>query len=265
MEQNTYFETNRESWNARTQFHKDSSFYNLEEFKKGGSSLNAIEVEEMGDVKGRSILHLQCHFGMDTMSWSRLGAKTTGVDFSDEAIQLARNINEELKLDAEFICCNVYDIASSAKGKFDIVFTSYGTIGWLPDLDKWAKIIHDRLQPGGFFYMVDFHPVVWMMDDNLEKLEWSYFNQGVIETEQQGTYADRNAPIRYKEYGWNHPFSEIINSLVGSGLKIEKLNEYPFSPYPCFKNIEQGADGMWRIKGMGDKFPMLYSLRAGKR
>ena len=160
----TFFESNRESWNKRTAVHKDSAFYDLDAFKKGRSSLNAIELEGLGDVSGRSLLHLQCHFGMDTLSWQRLGAQCVGVDLSDEAIKLAREINTELGLDARFVCCNVYDLPEHLDGSFDIVFTSYGTIGWLPDLDKWAAVVARYLTPGGVFYIADFHPVLWKMD-----------------------------------------------------------------------------------------------------
>jgi 2-polyprenyl-3-methyl-5-hydroxy-6-metoxy-1,4-benzoquinol methylase len=259
-----YFEANKEGWNKRTAVHKTSDFYALEDFKKGTSSLNKIELEEVGDVKGKSLLHLQCHFGMDTMSWAREGAVVTGVDLSCEAINLAKEINDELKMNATFVCSNVYETSLHVKEQFDIVFTSYGTIGWLPDLKPWAKMIAEKLKPGGFFYIADFHPTLWMLDDAMEKMQYSYFNDGVIITEQEGTYADKNAPIKYKEYGWNHPFSEIFAALLNAGLQINFLHEYPFSPYNCFANVEQGSDGMWRIKRMGQKFPMMYSIKATK-
>ena len=168
--QQHYFDANKDSWNKRTAVHKDSDFYDLASFKKGKSSLNKIELEELGDVSGKSLLHLQCHFGMDTMSWARMGADCVGVDLSDEAINLAKEINAELKLHAEFVCCNVYDLKQHLDKKFDIVFTSYGTIGWLPDLDAWAAIVWHFLKPGGTFYIADFHPTLWMMDENFERL-----------------------------------------------------------------------------------------------
>ena len=269
-----YFEENKQSWNKRTAVHKDSAFYDLDSFKKGKSSLNKIELEELGDVKGKTILHLQCHFGMDTMSWAREGAIVTGVDLSDEAINLAKEINTELNLNAKFICSNIYDLADSSKvpplegfreAGFDIVFTSYGTIGWLPDLDKWAEIVSYFLKPGGIFYIADFHPVLWMMDENFEKVKYNYFNTEVITEEISGTYTDRNAPIKSVEHGWNHPFSEIINALVKHKLQIVQFNEFPYSPYNCFNNMEKGADGMWRIKGMDEKMPMMYSIKAIKQ
>ena len=269
----SYFEDNKKSWNKRTAVHKDSAFYDLDAFKKGKSSLNKIELEELGDVKGKSLLHLQCHFGMDTMSWAREGANCVGIDLSDEAIKLAKEISIELKLNADFICANVYDITNASKvpplegfsEAFDIFFTSYGTIGWLPDLDKWAEIVAHFLKPGGIFYIADFHPTLWMMDDNFEKIKYNYFNTKIITEEISGTYSDRNVPIKSTEHGWNHPFSEIISSLLKYNLRIVLFNEFPFSPYNCFNNLEQGADEMWRIKGMNEKLPMMYSIKAVKQ
>lgn len=274
---NQYFEANRQSWNKRTPVHKDSVFYRLKEFKAGQTSLNKIELEELGDVKEKTLLHLQCHFGMDTMSWARLGAKCVGVDLSDEAIRLAKEINKELSLDVKFICCNIYDLLpqSSESSKapplegfgeaFDIVFTSYGTIGWLPDLEKWSEIISYYLKPGGIFYIVDFHPALWMMDEDFQYIKYNYFNTEVIMDETEGTYSDRNAPIKTTNYGWNHPFSEILNNLIQQNLQVVHLNEFPYSPYNCFNNVEQGSDGMWRIKAMNEKLPMLYSIKAVKQ
>ncbi len=261
----SYFEENKRSWNKRTGVHKDSAFYDLESFKKGKSSLNKIELEELGDVTGKTLLHLQCHFGMDTMSWARAGAECVGVDLSDEAIGLAKEINTELNLDAEFICCNVYDLEQHLDKKFDIVFTSYGTIGWLPDLDAWGAIVSHFLKPGGTFYIADFHPTLWMMDDNFEYVKYSYFNTQIITEEIAGSYSDRNAPIKSIEHSWNHPFSEIFNALLKHGLQIQHFNEFSYSPYNCFNNLEQGADGMWRIKGMNEKMPMMYSIKAVKQ
>lgn len=261
----SYFEENKKSWNKRTAVHKDSAFYDLDSFKKGKSSLNRIELEELGDVKGKTLLHLQCHFGMDTMSWEREGAVVTGVDLSDEAISLAKEINNELNLTAEFICCNVYDLKQHLDKKFDIVFTSYGTIGWLPNLDKWADVVSHFLKPGGIFYIADFHPALWMMDDDFKYIRYSYFNAQVITEEISGSYSDRNAPIKSIEHSWNHPFTEIINSLLKYGLQITQFNEFPFSPYNCFNNMEQGSDGLWRIKGMNEKIPMMYSIKAVKQ
>src|SRR5688572_23345711 len=272
-----YFAANKSLWNQRTAVHKDSAFYDLDGFKKGANVLTPIELDEIGDVKGKSILHLQCHFGMDTMSLSRMGAKCTGIDLSDEAIKLAREINDELKLDAQFICCNVYDLLTEnqklakapplegfGEAAFDIVFTSYGTIGWLPDLDPWAKVIAERLEPGGFFYMAEFHPVLWMFDDDFTSIKYHYDNKELIVMEDQPTYTGDKNEIVGKEYSWNHSISEVLNALINAGLKIEFFNEHDYSPYSNFKNSVETESGKWHIKGMEGKLPMVYSLRAIK-
>lgn len=259
-----YFEANKLLWNQRTAVHKDSSFYDVPAFLAGTSSLNQIELHELGDVSGKTILHLQCHFGMDSLSLARMGAKVTGVDLSDEAIKEARRLNEELELDARFICCNVYDLGDHLHEQFDIVFTSYGVVGWLPDLQPWAKLIDHFLKPGGFFYMAEFHPVVWMLDEDFKEVKYYYQNREIIETDSTGTYTDRDAPIKAKEYSWNHGLGEVINPLLSQGLQLQFLNEYTYSPYPCFQHVVQGVDGLWRVKGLEDKIPMVYSLKAVK-
>ncbi|HUR66339.1 MAG TPA: class I SAM-dependent methyltransferase [Chitinophagaceae bacterium] len=259
-----YFEANKQHWNQRTAVHKDSDFYNLAGFKAGESVLTPIELAELGDVNGKTLLHLQCHFGMDSLDWARRGASVTGIDLSDKAIEEATKLNEELGSNAKFICCNVYDTSAFVKEQFDIVFTSYGTIGWLPNLDKWATVISERLKPGGIFYIADFHPVVWMFDDDFTHIKYSYENKEVIINESAGTYTDRNADIKGKEYSWNHSLSEVINALVKAGLKIELFNEHMYSPYPCFRNTIQFEKGKWHIKGLEEKIPMVYSIRAAK-
>ncbi|MFM7619546.1 MAG: class I SAM-dependent methyltransferase, partial [Bacteroidota bacterium] len=168
MEEEKLFELNRTSWNKRVAVHMKSDFYFLEEFLKGRTSLNEIELNLLGDIRGKSILHLQCHFGQDTLSLARMGAEVTGVDLSDEAIEKAKALNAQMGLNAEFICCNVYDLKNHLDKKFDLVFTSYGTIGWLPDLDRWAEVVSHFLKPSGTFLFVEFHPVMWMFDNEFE-------------------------------------------------------------------------------------------------
>lgn len=263
MKKNTdYFEANRQLWNQRTAVHKDSGFYNLAGFRAGKSVLTPIELAELGDVSGKTLLHLQCHFGMDSLDWARRGAKVTGVDLSDVAINEAKQLNHDLGLDAVFACCNVLDTSAHVKQQFDIVFTSYGTIGWLPDLEPWAAMIAERLKPGGVFYIAEFHPVVWMFDDEFTRITYPYENREVIITENQGTYTDREAAIRGKEYSWNHSISEVLNALIRAGLRIELFNEHMYSPYPCFRNVAEVEPGKWQVKGLEGKLPMVYSIRA---
>lgn len=259
-----YIEINRNSWNTKTKIHLDSEFYDLENFLKGKNSLNEIELDLLGDIKGKSILHLQCHFGQDTISLSRLGANVVGVDFSDKAIESAQQIAKETKAETRFICCDIYELPQYLEEKFDIVFTSYGTIGWLPDMDRWAKIISDYLKPNGHFVLVEFHPVVWMFDDDFKKIGYRYFNSGPIVETLTGTYADRNAEITESYVMWNHSISEVVTSLIKRGLRIESLNELDYSPYNCFQHTVEFEPNKFRIQHLGDKIPMLYSIKAQK-
>jgi 2-polyprenyl-3-methyl-5-hydroxy-6-metoxy-1,4-benzoquinol methylase len=260
----SYFEANKEAWNKRTGVHKDSAFYDIETFKSGKTSLKPIEQKELGEVSGKSLLHFQCHFGLDSLSWAREGADVTGIDFSEDAIEYARQLSEELNIPADFICCNIYDLPQHLSKTFDIVFTSYGVLGWLPDLDKWAKTIAHFVKPGGIFYLIEFHPVVWMMDEHFEKIKCYYHNAETISEIQTGTYADKDATIEYEEHSWNHSLSEVVNALIKNGLQIQFLNEFSFSCYKCFDRLIEGEDGYWRVKGLENKIPMMYSIKTIK-
>jgi SAM-dependent methyltransferase len=262
-----YFEVNKETWNKKVSIHATSEFYDVENFLKGKTSLNSYELEEVGDVDGKSLLHLQCHFGQDTLSWSRLGAKCTGIDLSDEGIKEAKKLNDKLGLDATFIESNLYDVPQKVKGKFDIVFTSYGVVGWLPDLKTWGKIIAEKLTKGGTFYMIEFHPIVWMFDflQTPPKLTYPYLQSDAIYEEYKGTYTNNDADITSKEYGWNHGLGEVISALTNAGLQIEFLHEFEKSPYNSFPEMNKTDDGMFVLKENQRMFPLLYSIKATKK
>jgi len=260
-----YITKNKESWNKKVAPHFKSDFYDMKGFWAGNTSLNQIELDLLGNVKGKSILHLQCHFGQDTLSLARMGAKLTGMDLSDKAIDKAREINGQLQLDAEFICCDIYDLPNHLNEKFDLVFTSYGTIGWLPDIDKWAKIVSRYLKPGGKFVFVEFHPVVWMFNKDFNKIAYNYFNGGPIEETFTGTYAERDAEIEQETVSWNHGMGEVINSLIKNGLELNSLNEYDYSPYNCFNKMEQISKRKFRIKHLSNNIPIIYAIAATKK
>lgn len=265
MEDNTnYFKVNKDTWNKKVGIHAQSKMYKMSAFKSGETSLMPYELKALGDVSGKSLLHLQCHFGQDTLSWSRMGAKAVGVDLSDEAVKLAQQLNEELKLDAQFVCCNVLNTSQHISETFDIVFTSYGTIGWLPDLKPWAKMISERLKVGGIFYIVEFHPILWMFDyvDGQPKMKYHYSQDEVIYEEYEGTYADQSSKMVSKEYGWNHGLSEVVNSLIEAGLQIDYLNEYDESPYDVFPDLIKTDSGMYKMKEQ--LFPMIFEIKATK-
>ncbi len=263
--EDNYISINKKTWDSRTEYHIDSEFYGMADFLAGKSSLNNIELEILGDVSGKKILHLQCHFGQDTISLARMGASATGVDFSDKAIAKAQDIAATTHADAQFICTDVYSLPNALNEKFDIVFTSYGTIGWLPDLDRWAKVISTFLKPGGVFIFAEFHPVVWMFDTLFEKIAYNYFKADAIIETDLGTYADKAAPIENESVSWNHSISEVVNSLISNGLEINTLNEYDYSPYNCFNDTKEFEPGKYRIAKHGNRLPMVYAIKATKK
>ena len=261
---NDFFKVNKETWNKKVAIHAKSAMYDLDAFKKGKSSLMSYELDALGDVSGKTMLHLQCHFGQDTLSWSRMGAKCVGVDISEEGIKLAEALNKELDCDAEFVCCNVLDTSEYIKDVFDIVFTSYGVIGWLPDLRPWAKMIATRLKSGGTFFMVEFHPIVWMFDylDGKSTMKHAYNKKEVIYEEYEGTYADVNSKMLSKEYGWNHGLGDVITALVDAGLIIEYLKEFDESPYNVLPDLVETNSGNYVTK---DKlYPLIFTIKATK-
>lgn len=265
MSVDNYKNVNKKAWNKQVDVHVASEFYNVADFLKGNNSVPAIDLDLLGDIQNKNILHLQCHFGQDTLSLARLGANCTGIDLSDKAIEKAQELNKELGLNAKFICCDLYETPKHLDEKFDIVYTSYGTIGWLPDLDKWAKVISHFLKPKGKLVFVEFHPVVWMFDDDFTKIQYHYHNNKPIIEENTGTYADKEANIKTNYISWNHSLAEVFQSLLNNGLQIESFNEYDYSNYNCFKETIEFEPNKFRIKHLENKIPMMYSLVATKK
>ncbi|XZF13935.1 class I SAM-dependent methyltransferase [Chitinophagaceae bacterium MMS25-I14] len=260
-----YGKINRELWNARTTYHLQSSFYDMEGFINGKSSLNEIELSLLGDVAGKEILHLQCHFGQDTLSLARMGAAVTGVDLSDVAIREAELLAAQLELPATFIGCNIYDLPQHLDKEFDVVFTTYGTVGWLPDMKTWAALVARYLKPEGIFVFADFHPVIWMFSNDFSRLEYSYFNTGAIVETESGTYADRSAPVALKSVGWNHGITEVLQNLLDTGLQLQQFKEYDYSPYNCFSDAVEIHPGRFQLKGKEGVLPMVYALKMIKK
>lgn len=259
-----YTAINEDAWDKRTGVHIGSEFYDIKGFMDGKTSLNETELSLLGDITGKTILHLQCHFGLDSLSLARMGAKVTGMDLSGKAIEQAKAMNDTLGLDATFICSDIYALREVLQGQFDLVFTSYGVIGWLPDLQLWGSIIDHFLKPGGRFILAEFHPVVWMFDPEFAKIQYSYFNKETIIDETTGTYTDRNAPISYKEVSWNHSLDEVFAGLLQNGLSITGFREYDFAHYNCFAHMHQVGDQQFRVTPLDGKIPLMYTLTAQK-
>ena len=260
---------NRRNWNDRVPVHAASDFYGVDRFKAGAITLNDIEREEIGPVAGKSLLHLQCHFGLDTMSWSRLGARATGVDFSNAAIDLARELSAELELGTRFICSDVYDLPHALDEQFDVVYTASGVLVWLPDLTAWARVAARFVRPGGTFYLLDGHPLchIFADDDDLDASELRVRNPYF--PDPAGTFFGGNGysyagdePIPSPSYEWRHSMAEILNSLLAAGLRLQFLHEFPVSNYRALPGMVRVSDGWWRLPRNNDSIPQLFSLKA---
>jgi 2-polyprenyl-3-methyl-5-hydroxy-6-metoxy-1,4-benzoquinol methylase len=262
---------NRALWDEWTAVHLDSEFYDVESFRRGGIRLEDFELEELGSVDGLDVLHVQCHFGLDTLSFARLGARVTGADFSEAAVNAARALAGELGLDATFVQSNVYDLPANLDGDFDLVYTSAGVLGWLPDIRAWAKVVAHFVRPGGTFYIAEIHPVAQVFESEgvqpgelkLASPYWEHREPMAFPV--QGSYADPTATVKAKtEYGWDHGLGEIVTALVAAGLRIESLREYPFCLWRLDYLVE-GEDGRWRLPGdLDGRLPLFFSIRATK-
>ena len=264
-----YLATNRSSWDEWVALHFDSDYYDVAGFKAGNCTLKSVEVEELGDISGKSLLHLQCHFGLDSLSLARRGARVTGVDFSDKAISTARRLDDEEDLGARFVCSNIYELPRHLDDRFDIVFTSYGVLCWLPDLPRWAAVIAHFLKPGGFFYMVEHHVLMNIFDDedsvtDLRVTDPYFHGREPARYFDTGTYASEGDQTTYESYEWSHSMADIVNSLVSAGLRIEFLNEFPFIAWKAFPFLEQDREGWWRMPASKPELPLMFSIRASR-
>jgi len=264
-----YFKANKKLWDEYARIHYESDNYNVKEFLSGETTLKPYELKELTEVKGKSLLHLQCHFGLDTLSWAREGAIVTGVDFSDVGIRKAKSLAKEVNINANFICSNIYDLPEVLHEKFDIVYTSIGVICWLPDLKRWAEIIAYYLKPGGIFYFAEIHPYSMVFDEEHKKeltIKYDYFYkpEPLKFINEGGTYAVPDAEIHQETYEWQHSVSEILNALIQAGLQLEYFNEFPFTCYKAFPFAEKEKDDNYYLKNQKAEIPLLLTLKARK-
>ncbi len=255
----SHFKTNKNSWNQRVETHFNSDFYDVPGFLAGQSSLNEIELQALPDVKGLSLLHLQCHFGLDSLSWARMGADVTGVDISDEAIKKANELKSKANIDAEFVAADVYEFGRLNQQQYDVVYTSYGAICWLPDLDQWAQVVSQSLKPGAMLYMAEFHPIIDLIAG------FEYFHQAEPDISLEDTYTENCDGSQHEFAVWAHPMANVINALIDAGLVIEHIEEFDFSPYNCFAGMQEKQTGRFYLEHKGHHVPMVYSIKAYKK
>jgi SAM-dependent methyltransferase len=263
-------DANRRHWDELVPIHAASGFYDVAGFKAGASTLKPVELAELGDVRGQTLLHLMCHFGLDTLSWAREGAIVTGIDFSERAVETARALAAECRIDARFVQSDIYGLPEHLGGEYDIVFASYGVTFWLPDMTRWARVIARFLRPGGTFYLVEFHPIAGIFENGAGitelRVRYPYFpTGGPLRFDDAGTYADRSVTLRNPvTYSWPHPTSEVVSALIDAGLRIESFHEFPFSTERWFPFMEEVAPHTFRLTEHDGSVPFLYSVKATK-
>lgn len=262
-----FMEANRRNWNERTALHLASPAYDLEGFLAGETGgIPEDEQSEVGPVEGKRLLHLQCHFGKDTLAWARLGARVTGVDIADEAVEVARSLAARCGLAAEFISADVLDLPNVMAGEFDVVYASWGVLVWIPNVERWAAVAAHFLAPGGVFYLAEGHPLLWAFDDDKPDIDpgESYFgNSEPTRFEQHGSYTGEQVKFSHPvTYQWQHTMGEIVTAVARAGLRIEFLHERPWAAYQRFQGMTRREDGRWHLPH--DRLPLNFSLRATK-
>ncbi|MCY0933935.1 class I SAM-dependent methyltransferase [Streptomyces sp. H34-S4] len=254
-------ETNRQTWDLLTSVHLDAPFYDTPAFLAGASSLKPVEVGLAGEVTGLRLLHLQCHFGLDSLSWARRGASVTGVDFSPAAIDAAKNLAAQCRITADFQVADVQQLKTPDE-PFDLVVTTYGVLCWLADLGAWADGIRRSLRPGGRLIVVDFHPVLEALHPGKMTGSRSYFPAAeAVRTWTRGSYAIRDASISYAEFRWQHTVADVVTALLEQGLALERIEEYPYSSFPLFDELTDCRDGLW-FSRQPATHPYMFSVAA---
>lgn len=266
-EQQPWRDSNRAFWDERVPLHMRSEFYRLEEFKRGYDPIGnrPFEIDEMGDVAGKSLLHLQCHFGMDTLAWARRGARVTGLDFSEPAINGARELARELGIEAEFVVSDVYKADEALAGRrFDIVYTGRGALVWLPDMVRWARVAASLVRPGGFLYLSEFHPLHEIFADDDMTLKHDYFHSEPHIWDAPGSYASPDATTHNTTFEWTHPLGEVVTAVIEAGLRLEFLHEFDYTGWKRWPFLEQTGDEVYRMPQGMPSVPLANSLRASK-
>jgi len=255
---------NRTHWDELAPVHAES--YDYRKLLDGGHVLDVIQIKEVGDVRDKTMLHLQCQIGTDTLSWARLGAEVTGVDISPESLLVAEKLAKDAGLQARFIESSIFDLFEKLDAAFDIVYTSVGVLCWLSDLNAWAGIIRKYLKPGGFFYLMESHPFMYVFDDESEDLivRHPYFQNGtpINWPADYPDYSDPDYMVRSPSWEWHWSMSDIMNALIRNGMRIEFLNEHCVIPWKALPCMTESGDGFWRLPEGMSNLPLMFSLRA---
>ncbi|MBP2338183.1 SAM-dependent methyltransferase [Saccharothrix coeruleofusca] len=266
-------DANRRNWDARTPIHVASRFYGIGTRDPLGW-FAPFEWADLGELAGREVAHLQCHLGVETMAFAIRGARTTGLDFSANAVAEARRIAAEAGLPVEYVHADVHDAAAAlGTGRFDVVYTGKGALCYLPDLRRWADVVLGLLKPGGLLYIAEFHPLLTSLGPSPAPgdtpdllLRHDYLEgRGAIEHDGTHTYTDgpplASDPVNYE---WAHGLGEVVTSLVAAGFRVDRLTESELLPWPRWPRMVRTDSGWWALPDDEPRIPLLYGLRAIK-
>lgn len=261
-----WFDANRSMWDERVPIHVASDFYDVAAFRAHPDRIRPFEVAEIGDVGGRDLVHLQCHFGLDTLSWATRGAHVVGLDFSASAVDAARTLAADLAPDAEFVEANVYDAVQAVGGRtFDIVYTGIGALNWLPDIERWAQVVAALVRPGGFLYVAEFHPMLWAFGWKELAVEHDYFDDRPRFDDEPGTYVDFDALTQSNAcYEWQHTLGAVVSAIVAAGLALDFLHEHDLMLYERWPWLERRGIDDYRFPPGRPRVPLMYSLKASR-
>jgi SAM-dependent methyltransferase len=265
-----WVDLNRGWWDERAPIHVASEFYDLAGFLADprATTLRPFEDDEVGDVAGKSLVHPQCHLGMDTLSWARRGARAVGLDFSEAAVVAAADAARQAGLDAEFVAGNVYDAVELVGGRtFDVVYTGLGAINWLPDIERWARVMAALANPGGMLYLAEFHPVHSILGDDDLTVTYPYFHDrdAPLEFDEAGTYAELDAATeRNRTVEWHRGLGSVVTAVIDAGLTVELLHEFDYTLFPRWPFLVKSGRDTYRLPDDMPSLPLMYSLRARK-
>ncbi|MGB3437729.1 MAG: class I SAM-dependent methyltransferase [Actinophytocola sp.] len=264
---------NQANWDQRTPIHLASAFYGVDGSREPDTWFADYEWADLGDLRDVDLLHLQCHLGVESIALARRGARVVGLDISGESVVQARSVARQHNVAVEYVQGNVYDAVDAVGGRqFDVIYTGKGALCYLPDLPLWADVLARLLRPGGSFYVVEFHPLLYSLgvvppDGEEELLLRNDFLSGRGAEERDATYTYTDGPPLTDarvSYEWRHEIAEVVNALVGAGLRIERLRESASLPWPRWPGMVRDEDGWFRLPDDAPRIPLLYALAARK-
>ncbi len=262
---------NRDNWDSRVPIHFDANGYRVDRFSDPEhlSDVVRFDRDQLGDLTGKTLVHLQCHIGTDTISLARLGAEVTGVDFSEKSIEAARKLTSIADTPARFVVSELYDVPEVLPETFDVVYTGVGAICWLPDIAGWARVVAGLLNPGGMFYIREAHPILWALDfengdDGRLCFKYAYFEGEPDEFDETETYAGEGVVTSPKTFGWNHGIGETLTALLDAGMRLDAVREYDFCEWQGLDNMVEDETGRWRLPEDSLQIPLMWSILATK-